>query len=84
MKIALEAGSNTIGLENPVASRQDSAAVQYAKMGRELMRATAEYADRNGTEERPIVYSVCEWGRNLPWLGRGGRQSLAHNTRYPG
>ena len=62
VKITLEAGSNTIELENPVASRQDSAAIQYAKMGRELMRATAEYADRNGTEERPIVYSICEWG----------------------
>ena len=43
VKITLEAGSNTIELENPVASRQDSAAIQYAKMGRELMRATAEY-----------------------------------------
>ena len=55
VKIKLRAGANTIELENPIASRQDSAAVQYAKMGRELMRATAEYADRNGTEERPIV-----------------------------
>ena len=33
VKITLEAGSNTIELENPVASRQDSAAIQYAKMG---------------------------------------------------
>ena len=80
VKITLEAGSNTIELENPVASRQDSAAIQYAKMGRELMRATAEYADRNGTEERPIVYSICEWGRNLPWRWGAAAGNLWRTT----
>ena len=80
VKITLEAGSNTIELENPVASRQDSAAIQYAKMGRELMRATAEYADRNGTEERPIVYSICEWGRNLSWRWGAAAGNLWRTT----
>ena len=80
VKIKLRAGANTIELENPIASRQDSAAVQYAKMGRELMRATAEYADRNGTEERPIVYSICEWGRNLPWRWGAAAGNLWRTT----
>ena len=67
LKIKLNAGVNTISIYNPVASRQDSAAIQYANMGRELKRATHEFALRNGTEEKPIVFSICEWGRNFPW-----------------
>lgn len=67
MKIRLDEGSNTIKLYNPVASRQDSAAIQYSNMGAELKRATREYAEKNGCEEKPIVFSICEWGRNFPW-----------------
>ena len=32
-----------------------------------MKRATREYAVKNGCEEKPIVFSICEWGRNLPW-----------------
>ncbi len=67
IKVELKAGSNTIKLYNPVASRQDSAAIQYTRMGEELKKATKEYAEKTGTPEKPIVYSICEWGRNLPW-----------------
>ena len=67
VRIRLNAGVNSIKIYNPVASRQDSAAMQYANMGRELKRATREYAEKNGCEEKPIVYSICEWGRNFPW-----------------
>lgn len=67
VKINLSAGTNTIKIYNPVASRQDSAAIQYSNMGKELKRATREYAEKNGCEEKPIVFSICEWGRNLPW-----------------
>lgn len=67
VKIKLNAGVNTIRIYNPVASRQDSAAIQYSNMGKELKRATREYAEKNGCEEKPIVFSICEWGRNLPW-----------------
>ena len=45
----------------------DSAALQYKLMGRELKRATKLYAEKNGTEEKPIIYSICEWGFNQPW-----------------
>lgn len=67
VKIKLNAGVNTVRIYNPVASRQDSAAIQYSNMGKELKRATREYAEKNGCEEKPIVFSICEWGRNLPW-----------------
>ena len=67
LKIKLEKGFNTIKFYNPVASRQDSAAIQYSNMGQELKRATREYAEKNGCDEKPIVFSICEWGRNFPW-----------------
>lgn len=68
IKVKLKAGVNTLKFYNPVASKADSAAIQYQNMGKELKRATAEYAMKNGVEEKPIVYSICEWGRNFPWL----------------
>ncbi len=67
VRIRLNTGVNSIRIYNPVASRQDSAAMQYANMGRELKRATREYAKKNGCEEKPVVFSICEWGRNFPW-----------------
>ena len=73
VEIRLKEGVNSIKIYNPVASRQDSAAIQYTNMGAELMRATKEYAEKNGTAEKPIVFSICEWGRNFPW--RWGRKA---------
>ncbi len=67
IKIKLDKGVNTIKLYNPVASKQDSAAIQYSNMGKELKRATKEYAEKHGCDEKPIVYSICEWGRNFSW-----------------
>ncbi|MBE6786212.1 MAG: hypothetical protein E7538_08290 [Ruminococcaceae bacterium] len=65
--VHLDEGENLIELINPVGSRADSAAIQYKLMGRELKRATKKYAEENGTEEKPIIYSICEWGFNRPW-----------------
>lgn len=65
--VCLDEGANVIELINPVGSRADSAAIQYKLMGRELKRATKKYAEENGTEEKPIIYSICEWGFNRPW-----------------
>ncbi len=67
MKINLSTGKNNIRIYNPVASRQDSAAIQYTKMGEELIKATKAFAQKSGQPEKPIVYSICEWGLNLPW-----------------
>ncbi len=71
--LKLNEGENKLAFSNPVGSAMDSAAIQYKLMGRELKRATKEYAEKNGTEEKPIVYSICEWGRNQPW--KWGRQA---------
>ena len=65
--VNLKKGFNTLKFYNPVASRMDSAQRQYTYMGRELQRATREYAEKNGTPEKPICYSICEWGMNQPW-----------------
>lgn len=73
IEISLAEGVNSIKIYNPVASRQDSAAIQYTTMGNELRRATKEYAEKNNCAEKPIVYSICEWGRNFPW--RWGRKA---------
>ncbi len=65
--IRLQQGMNTLVFDNPVASRFDSAVLQYRLMGRELRRAARETAEKEGTAEKPIVYSICEWGFNRPW-----------------
>lgn len=65
--VHLNKGVNSIIVTNPVASRIDSAARQYRNMGRELKRATALVAEKTGTPEKPICYSICEWGLNRPW-----------------
>ena len=67
VKISLKKGLNTLELYNPVASKMDSAQRQYINMGNQLRRATREYAERNGVEEKPICFSICEWGWNKPW-----------------
>lgn len=73
VEIKLSEGINSIKIYNPIASRQDSAAIQYTNMGKELKRATKEYAEKNNCPEKPIVFSICEWGRNFPW--RWGRKA---------
>ena len=65
--VYLDKGINTVDFCNPVGSKMDSAAIQYKLMGRELKRATKLYAEKNGCEEKPIVFSICEWGFNQPW-----------------
>ncbi len=65
--VKLNKGSNSIKIFNPFASRMDAAANQYTKMGLELKRASKEYAERMDIEEKPICYSICEWGLNRPW-----------------
>lgn len=79
--VRLKKGENTVMLKNPVASSIDSAAVLYEKMGRELKRATKLYAEKNGCEEKPILYSICEWGKNRPWKW-GGKAGNIWRTTY--
>lgn len=71
--VKLKKGVNTIEISNPIGSVMDSTAMQYKNMGLQLMRATREYSEKTGVPEKPIVYSICEWGRNMPW--KWGRQA---------
>ncbi len=80
IKIRLDKGYNSVKLYNPVASRQDSAAIQYSNMGAELKKATFNYARNNNCEEKPIVFSICEWGRNFPWKWGGHAGNLWRTT----
>ncbi len=65
--VKLKKGKNTFFVCNPVGSRMDSAAKQYRNMGKELMRATKKVAEKTGMPEKPICFSICEWGWNKPW-----------------
>jgi len=71
--VNLRRGVNSIKIHNPIASRFDSAAYQYERMGEELRKATREYAAAAGVPEKKIVYSICEWGLNMSW--RWGRKA---------
>lgn len=80
IKIKLNAGVNTISIANPVGSPMDSAAMQYEKMGKELVRATKNFAEKNNTEEKKILYSICEWGWNKPWKWGGKAGNIWRTT----
>lgn len=66
LKILLNKGKNTISLYNPIKNKIYSAFYQYKKMGQALLDATKKMYGENS--EKSIVYSICEWGRNKPWL----------------
>lgn len=81
VKIHLQQGDNTLEIRNPIASKMDSAATQYINMGKELKRATKAYAEKHGVPEKPIVYSICEWGQNKPYKWGSEAGNLWRTTR---
>ena len=66
--VYLRKGKNSFLIKNPIGSKMDSAAKQYRNMGQELMRATRLVAEKTGKPEKPICFSICEWGLNKPWI----------------
>ena len=72
--VHLNAGKNKIKLYNPVTSKADSEMYQYLRMGAALKEATARVAKENGTKNKPITYSICEWGMGKPynWGAKAG------------
>ena len=72
--VRLHKGVNTVELSNPVTCRADSTALQYYKMGQALKKATAQVALERGEEQKPITFSICEWGFNKPykWGAKAG------------
>lgn len=65
--VILKQGENTIKFANPIATLADSSYTQYLRMANALKNATTGWAELTGTEEKPIVFSVCEWGTSMPW-----------------
>lgn len=65
--VELKGSTNTIVLKNPVATIADSSYIQYKRMGDALKNATKLWAEVTNTPEKPIVYSLCEWGTAKPW-----------------
>ena len=63
----LKNGKNTLKLFNPIGTRADSAMLQYVNMGRQLKKATEKVARDAGKPEKPITFSICEWGFNQPY-----------------
>ncbi len=58
--IELEEGENEIEISNPIVNRSDAAFLQYLRMGKALKKASEG--------KKPIVFSICEWGFNRPYL----------------
>lgn len=67
LEVDLVKGANKIRLYNPIASKADSAMLQYINMGRTIQKAANAEAQKNNTPVKPIVFSICEWGKNEPW-----------------
>ncbi len=65
--VDLKDGENVITVQNPIATVADSSYIQYKRMGNALKNATKEWAKFTNTSEKPIVYSICEWGTAQPW-----------------
>lgn len=65
--IELKEGSNEIILTNPVVTNADSSFIQYRRMGNALKEASKKAAIEKGMREKPIVFSICEWGMAFPW-----------------
>lgn len=76
----LKKGSNIVSIANPVGCDADSAAILYERMGKELKRATKEFAEKNNCDEKKIVFSICEWGKNRPWKWGGSAGNIWRTT----
>lgn len=80
INVKLKKGKNVIKMYNPVGSVMDSSALQYRHMGKCLKQASKEVAEKNGADEKPIVFSICEWGFNMPWIWGGSAGNLWRTT----
>lgn len=67
INIKLQSGTNTIKLFNPVVTNADSSYIQYRRMSNALTDASKAWAAYNGSEIKPITFSICEWGFAKPW-----------------
>lgn len=72
--VKLKAGKNTIELFNPITAKCDSEMYQYLRMGKALKEGVRRVAKENNAPEKPIAYSICEWGWGKPhrWGAKAG------------
>lgn len=80
VKVELNAGTNHMEIKNPIATAIDSSYIQYKRMGDALKEATELWAKVTNTEEKPITYSICEWGTAKPWLWGAKAGSMWRTT----
>ena len=67
LEVKLDSGDNKITFQNPVVTMADSSYIQYKRMGDALRDASRAWAAFTGGEEKPITFSICEWGFAHPW-----------------
>lgn len=74
--VKLKKGNNIIKLYNPIEKTADGYVFQYRNMGKMLKKATLRVSEETQTPEKPITYSICEWGFNRPykWGATAGNQ----------
>lgn len=74
--VNLKEGNNVIKLYNPIEKVSDGYVFQYRNMGKMLKKATETVSKETGNPEKPITYSICEWGFNKPykWGATAGNQ----------
>ena len=78
--VKLKKGENKIRIFNPIGNRADSAMLQYQHMGKQLQYATKKVAEDTNSKEKPIVFSICEWGWNRPYKWGGTAGNLWRTT----
>ena len=54
--------------------------LQYQNMGKQLQYATKKVAEDTNSKEKPIVFSICEWGWNRPYKWGGTAGNLWRTT----
>lgn len=78
--VKMNAGNNVIKIYNPVHSKADSTAMQYQHMARCLDNAASAVAAERGEAKKPIVFSICEWGWNRPYVWGASAGNLWRTT----
>lgn len=78
--VELKEGTNNMTIKNPVATAIDSSYIQYKRMGDALKEASSMWAKVTHSEEKPITYSICEWGMARPYLWGAKAGSMWRTT----
>lgn len=79
--VDLKQGQNKITLFNPVATNADSSYIQYRRMGNALKQASKEWAEFSKQPEKPVVFSICEWGAASPYMWGAKAGNLWRTTQ---